>query len=226
MRFIFCYSISILIISSLVACGGGQSHETAEGHDDNYEHEGHKHAEKDAGDGCVLVYDEDSTKLSWTAYKTIDKVGVSGSFELFKMGGVKEGKTSAEVFENVRFKISSASVNSNNPDRDKKVSEHFFGTMARTLHITGIVDRIEENHAVVLIDMNGISRKQKFDLKTDDATYCSIMANLNLENWNAIESVDALNEVCFDLHKGADGESKLWSEVKVELSVQLVKKCP
>jgi hypothetical protein len=225
MRFLLNYSIALVIVSSLISCGGGHDYNEAhEGHD--HEHEGHNHASETEADGCVLVYNADSTKLSWTAYKTNDKIGVLGAFDSFSLGGFKEGATAAEVFENGKFNIASASVNSKNPDRDKKISEHFFSTMLNGLSITGTVSEVSNNHAVVLIDMNGVTMKQMFDLKTDDATYCTIQADLNLENWNAIESVNALNKVCYDLHKGADGVSKLWSEVHVELTVQLDKECP
>ena len=223
MRSILNYSLAVAIISSLVACGGGHSHE---GEHEGHDHEGHAHHETNPEQECLLTYNPDSTKLTWTAYKTTDKIAVGGTFDKFKMGGVKEGTTVAQVFENVKFMIESASVNSSNPDRDRKIYEHFFLTMAQGVEIGGTVDEIGENHAEVFINMNGIPRKQKFDLKTDNETYCTISADLNLEGWNALESVNALNEVCYDLHKGADGESKLWSEVRVELTVKLDKKCP
>lgn len=223
MRFILNFSLAFAVVSSLVACGGGHSHE---GEHDGHDHEGHAHEEVNPEGDCVLTYNSDSTKLSWTAYKTTEKIAVGGTFDEFKMSGVKEGHTASQVFENVKFKIGSASVNSNNPDRDKKISEHFFGTMAGLVDITGTVAQIEENHAVVYIEMNGVTMKQKFDLKTDNATFCTITADLNLNQWNALESVKALNEVCFDLHKGPDGESKLWTEVRVELTAQLDKNCP
>jgi len=214
MKSIFNYSIALVIVSSLIACGGGHNHE------------GRDNANKTAGTECVLNYNADSTKLAWTAYKTTEKVAVGGTFDQFKMAGVNQGKTAAEVFENVKFEIISASVNSNNHERDKKISDHFFGIMAQAVEITGTVDEIGEDYADVFIEMNGISMKQKFDLKTDDATYCTIATDLNLEDWDALNSVNALNEICFDLHKGADGESKLWSEVRIELTVQLDKVCP
>ena len=44
---------------------------------------------------------------------------------------------------------------------------------------------------------------------------------MDLENWKAQAALDALNVVCFDLHKGVDGISKTWSEVKIEISAVL-----
>lgn len=223
MRSILYNLITVAVVSSLAACGGGHSHE---GEHEGHDHDGHAHNEVNPELECELIYNPDSTKISWTAYKTTEKIAVGGTFDHFKMGGVKEGYTVAQVFENVKFMIESASVNSNNEDRDRKIHKHFFMTMAQGVEIVGTVDEIGDDHAEVFINMNGFPRKQKFDLKTDNETYCTISADLDLEGWNALESVNALNEVCFDLHKGADGESKLWSEVHVELTVKLDKICP
>lgn len=216
MKSLLNYSIALLLASSLFACGSHQN--------DNQEVT--QNSQEVTGADCMLSFNPDSTKFTWTAYKTTNKVGVSGTFNTIQIEGVKEAATTAEVFENATFKIASASVSSNNPDRDKKLSEHFFGTMVGAMEISGSVVELGTGYAMVLIEMNGVKMKQKFDLKTDDATYCTLSTDLNLEDWDALKSVNALNEVCFDLHKGADGESKLWSEVRVEMTVQLNEDCP
>ena len=37
-------------------------------------------------------------------------------------------------------------------------------------------------------------------------------------NWNAKSSLDSLNLICKELHKGLDGISKTWSEVAINIS--------
>ena len=44
---------------------------------------------------------------------------------------------------------------------------------------------------------------------------------MDLKNWNAIDALNALNKVCFDLHKGADGVSKTWEDVAIEIETYL-----
>lgn len=44
---------------------------------------------------------------------------------------------------------------------------------------------------------------------------------MDLKNWKAQAAINTLNVVCFDLHKGEDGISKTWSEVKIEISAVL-----
>jgi hypothetical protein len=39
-----------------------------------------------------------------------------------------------------------------------------------------------------------------------------------LDNWNAQHAVDSLNIVCKDLHKAADGISKTWNDVAINIT--------
>ena len=46
---------------------------------------------------------------------------------------------------------------------------------------------------------------------------------LNLEDFKAESALASISEACFDLHKGADGISKTWSEVGISAVVYLKK---
>ena len=39
---------------------------------------------------------------------------------------------------------------------------------------------------------------------------------LNLNEWNALKALASINKACFNLHKGLDGVSKTWREIKIE----------
>ena len=43
-------------------------------------------------------------------------------------------------------------------------------------------------------------------------------ATMNVTNWNASDALSSLNKVCIDLHRGADGVSKTWSEVGLNIT--------
>ena len=42
-------------------------------------------------------------------------------------------------------------------------------------------------------------------------------ATMDITKWNAVEALNSLNIACKDLHKGADGVSKTWSEVALNI---------
>ena len=47
----------------------------------------------------AFVYNNENTKVIWTAFKTTDKVGVTGQFTEFEVEGTKNAKAANEVFE-------------------------------------------------------------------------------------------------------------------------------
>ena len=173
---------------------------------------------------CTYAFDLENTSVKWTAYKTTEKIGVSGTFDSLIVSNTQKASSIASVFENATFKIPVATVNSNAPDRDKKILEHFFGVMDETTMITGGVKKIGDEKSSVSIEMNGIQKDVKTEslIRNDSIILTSI---IDLAQWKAQPAVDSLNTVCYDLHKGSDGVSKLWPEVKIEIASKVQKDC-
>lgn len=174
---------------------------------------------------CRYNYNQDSTSLKWIAYKFTEKVGVSGGFDELEVGGTLSGEMSLlNVFASATFNIPVASTNSLVPDRDMKIKEYFFGTMVDTDALTGRVININEEGAQLEISMNGQTRSVDMDV-TVNGTELKLEGVIQLADWDALASVEALNKICHDLHIGADGISKLWPEVKLEVRTVLTEKC-
>jgi len=174
---------------------------------------------------CRYSYQHDSTSVKWTAYKFTEKVGVAGSFDEMEVTGtLAEEMTLVNVFGSAGFNIPVSSTNSLVPDRDMKIKEHFFGTMTATDAITGRVVSITEEGAQVEITMNGQTRSVDMEVNIS-GTEVKLEGVIQLGDWDALASVDALNKICHDLHIGADGVSKLWPEVKLEIRTVLAEKC-
>ena len=53
----------------------------------------------------------------------------------------------------------------------------------------------------------------------------SFSATIDVAQWDGMGGIDALNEICRELHTGADGKSKLWSEVDLSFTTSLKKEC-
>lgn len=174
---------------------------------------------------CRYTYNHDSTSVKWTAYKFTEKVGVSGSFdEIGVSGTVAEEMALVNVFASAGFNIPVSSTNSLVPDRDMKIKEHFFGTMMGTDALTGRVLSINEEGAQIEISMNGQTRSVDMDVMVNGSELM-LEGVIQLADWDALASVDALNKICHDLHIGADGISKLWPEVKLEVRTVLTERC-
>lgn len=174
---------------------------------------------------CRYSYDHDSTSVKWTAYKFTEKAGVSGTFDTVNVSGTAADQMDwTMVFSNAVFSIPVSSINSNAPDRDMKIKQHFFGTMSATSALEGRVVSLGMDSAIVEIAMNGATVPVGMSVRNED-NIVKLEGVIDLGAWNALKSADALNKVCFDLHKGADGVSKLWPEVKLEIRTVLSEKC-
>lgn len=189
------------VAATLVSCGGNSEVKKTE--------EAPKEVTK-------LKYDYISTSIGFGGFKTTDKVEVKGVFDKFTVSNTKEGLTGKEVFEGASVDILTSSVNTNNPDRDKKISTLFFGAMTGTDTIHAEVKSIDEANGKITFGfkLNALEKDLVLSYSQSGDT---VRANgvLDLLTFEAQPAVDSLNQACYDLHKGADGVSKTWAEANI-----------
>ena len=170
---------------------------------------------------------KEKIKANWTAYKFTERAGVSGVFDKIIINNNMNGTTIQDVLNNVKFEIPVTSINSNNPERDKKIANYFFGTMKNTEALKGTINSISGNNkqgsCKVSIQMNDITKPMNMEYHLVDDSYYVLKGILNLDNWDGQNAVAELNKVCKDLHIGKDGVSKLWPDVKVVIQLPLHK---
>lgn len=157
-----------------------------------------------------------NSKINWIAYKTTDKVPVKGEFTEFSIENSKEGTTVIEALNGVQFKIPVSSLSTKDTIRDGKLKKSFFGSMINTSEITGTIHIDNDTSGKVTITMNGVSQDLPITYSIE-GQMITIEAVMNLDNWKAQAAIEALNVVCKDLHTGADGISKTWNDVKIEV---------
>lgn len=181
-------------------------------------------AEKEGDQVCTYSFIADSTHVNWTAYKFSDRVGVGGTFNNTTITGTQPAESISEVFKNAAIKIPVSSVYSKDDDRDGKILAHFFGSMTNTETIAGKVVSINDQTAAIAIEMNGVTETLNMDV-AQDGLNLSLSGSMELGKWSAQPSVDSLNTICYDLHTGGDGISKLWPDVSLVVSTVLKKDC-
>ena len=67
------------------------------------------------------------------------------------------------------------------------------------------------------LTMNGVSKKLPFNYSITDKTF-TMDGVMKITDWSAEAALNSLNEACKDLHKGADGVSKTWDEVAINIT--------
>ena len=89
--------------------------------------------------------------------------------------------------------------------------------MDNTSLLSGKLTLTDDTNGAALITMNGVTADLPFTYTIEGKEF-KLNATMNLDNWNAQNAVDSLNVVCKDLHKAADGISKTWSEVSINIT--------
>lgn len=176
---------------------------------------------------CSYSIDPTSLKLEWTSFKHTAKTPVGGIFDMMELNNTIVAETAVETFKNATISINSRTVNSKNEVRDEKIKNSFFGTMDKSDFLTGKIVSLEgekNGNAVIAITMNGIEKEQNFKW-TIEENIVEFKTELTIEDWSAKPSLDSLNTVCEDLHRGADGLSLLWPTVNVNITAKLNKEC-
>ena len=176
-----------------------------------------KQTQKEAATDTVSI-DANKTVINWTAFKTTSKIPVKGQFTKLNITKNNSGKTYSEALNGVEFSIPVNSIFSNNPDRDNKLKTLFFGVMKNAELLSGTIFISDEYSGYVDFSMNGIVEKLPFSY-TILKNSLEMKTIMNTDSWQAQAAIESLNKACFELHKGADGVSKTWSDVAIDISV-------
>jgi hypothetical protein len=164
----------------------------------------------------TYVINVDETTITWTAYKTTDKVPVKGTFSTFTIDSQSNSATVKEALNGLKFSIPVSSLHTNDSIRDGKLKNFFFGSLKNTAQITGTIHLETDTTGYTEINMNGISHSLLITYTINDQT-ANIEGVMDLDNWQAQAAIEALNIACKELHTGPDGVSKTWNEVKIEV---------
>ena len=157
--------------------------------------------------------------IEWTAYKTTEKVGVTGHFDVVLVKEAKEdGKTPQEVLEGATIVAVVPSLNSDQIDRDQKLKDILFGNMIDTKEIKGQI-HFRDGKTYLNLTLNKSSKEYEVKSTFENNVF-TINGTIDLLDFNASKALEALNQACLELHKGADGVSKTWSEVHIKGQVE------
>jgi len=174
-----------------------------------------------ATDKFTLV--KDSTKVSFTAYKTTEKLPVGGKFMKIDIKDTKSGTTALDALNGTTFSIPVSSLFTNDATgtRDPKLVEFFFGAMKNTELISGVFKKDADNKCSIDVTLNGETANIPLDYTLNSEKSITFNGTMNLGDWSALEAVASINKACEELHTGKDGISKTWSDVAVQAQVQM-----
>lgn len=101
---------SMSILLGFTSCKGDSTEDTV--------------TEDNTAPACFYSYNEGTTNFQWTAFKTTAKVGVAGGFNEIEVTS-EDSDDAMAVLKSMAFTMKTASVETNNDDRNGKVAKHF-----------------------------------------------------------------------------------------------------
>lgn len=173
---------------------------------------------------CYYTIAENSIQVNWVAYKFTEKTPVEGTFDEVKVQGLTTLNNLDKLINGLSFEIPVSSLNSANPERDEKIKTTFFGNLKETPILKGYVVSVDGDELVLSLSLNGIT-KDVVGKKTFENGIFTFKATLDLTVFDAGGAVEALNKLCYDLHIGTDGLSKLWDEVEIRFQCAVNEDC-
>ncbi len=176
-----------------------------------------KEIEKSVEKTALFSLKNAKTTVGWTAYKTTDKIGVKGQFKKINITAGGKGNSIKEAINGAKFSIPVSSIFTKDDSRDFKIRKFFFGVMKNTSLLSGKLTLEDNTKGTAEITMNGVTEKLSFEYKIENKTF-SMNTVMNLEKWSSNSALASLNKVCKDLHTGADGISKTWSDVAIHIT--------
>jgi polyisoprenoid-binding protein YceI len=173
---------------------------------------------------CSYELVKDSVHTDWTAFKTSEKVAVNGTFKKIQVKGITKGKSLAALAKTIDVEIDSASVDTGNPARDATLNEFFFAKLMGK--ISGKVKKVsEKDHTLELaLTMNKVQKTVPMTYEEQGESFV-LKGDIDILNFKGEAAHKSIAEKCKDLHKGKDGISKTWTEVKLIIKADVKKTC-
>lgn len=176
---------------------------------------------------CVYSYDPKNVQLEWTAFKFTEKLGVKGTFASIKVTGTKPSSTPWDVVSKLQFSIDPNSVDSGVPDRDSKIKTYFFAATNGKPQLVGSFTEVPNSssgNAFLQLAYKGKKTTVPVKVLWKEETV-EVTGTLDVNELGLSKGLAKLNEVCLELHRGADGVSKLWATVDLKVVATLQKSC-
>lgn len=158
-----------------------------------------------------IEYVQDSIEVSWTAFKTPEKVGVGGSFPDYKLSGITKGNSLKDILTGTSIEINSLKPHTKNSARDKKIAKFFFSSKSSLAKTTANITKVSSKKLTMSLNFGGKKRDVPMNYEFVDNT---LKANgvIDVLDFDLSAGLKAINKACYALHQG-----KTWSDVNIAL---------
>lgn len=164
--------------------------------------------------GATVDINQANTK--WTAYKTADKVAVSGTFDKIQYKLGKNLSSIAGTLEGATATIDPLTVNLNDEVKNTNVRESFFAKFMKKdmIKVTfrNVIEGKDQGSMLASVNMNGKTVKVPMQYTIKEGML-EAKGVLDILEFGAKDAFNSLATTCHDLHNGLT-----WSQVEISFS--------
>jgi hypothetical protein len=181
---------------------------------------------------CVYQLDPASLKVTWTAFKTTEKVAVNGNVQEVKVVAPKKAKSLPVLLKGV---IGSGSFDdvkkseTGNPGRDQTLFEKFFSLLSKKAQFKGGFATVKGDDQAgkmnLMLSVNGKKGAVPMAYQLSPEGAFEAVGTFDLLNYGMEKAHASIHQACEQLHKGKDGVSKTWTEVGLKIAATIKKDC-
>ena len=151
--------------------------------------------------------------VKWTGFKTIKKIGVSGSFNDIKLQ-IKKNDDFKNFLKSANVEINTLSLDSGLDVRNKSIVSTLFSLKSSEKIIASISSVNTDNKTLNLkLTMNEVTKNIPMSYEKKDGVVIA-KGQIDILDYNMSESYAKFAKACFDLHEG-----KSYSEVNIEFTL-------
>lgn len=162
----------------------------------------------------------DKATVTWTAFKTLAKIGVSGDFtSITYTPSTKQSKDLSSLIVGSKIVIDSTKIDTKNPARDTTISEMFFKQLSTTVIKAKIVSLDEVKSTMTIeLQMGGTTKiiPMKYEFNNNTFKANGVIDILDFNGANALASI---SKSCYGLHEG-----KTWNDVGIQFQTTILSK--
>jgi polyisoprenoid-binding protein YceI len=160
--------------------------------------------------------DLDNMSITWTAFKTMKKTPVTGSFTAFEVEQLTPAKDFKSQISSLKITIDPLKISTNNPIRDGNIAQYFFAYIGK-IHLKTL--RVNKKWIKMSIRMKGKKKTIPFRFTRNEAnSSITAIANIDILDFGLSKELSQLNKQCFSMHEG-----KTWSHVETKVSAKIIK---
>jgi hypothetical protein len=181
---------------------------------------------------CFYQMDPASVKVTWTAFKTTEKLGVNGNVQGVTVQSPQKAKSLSALLKGVTASGSFDDVKKSetgNPGRDQTLFDKFFSLLTKKAQFKGGFSKVKGDDLAGQINLQlSVNSKKgvvpmQYKLGDDGAFEAS--GTFDVMSFGMQKAHASIHQACEELHKGKDGISKTWTEVGLKIVANIRKDC-